>query len=282
VLGGTLACVDVVRQLGGSRWLALGYAFSPPLMTGVSASLAEPTAFALVMAGIALALRGRHLLAGLVLALGVLGREPSILIPVGFGLYALGSFDWKRGLSYLLPLVVPISWHLSIWARLGTLPSAQSPPNFGVPFGGAYYRLGLINGWHPPMLGEPIPTPNVLGESVIIVASSLVIVVGLLKILERRDVFAWLFWLQALLTLGTGPLVWADLYSYGRVLGLLYLTFGLVLLTNPRRAEKLPARLREWTTDVPGRAILAWRLSGPVTSLVTPAFPTMKRTEKQS
>src|SRR4051812_40463283 len=154
VLGGTVACLDLLRQLGASRWLVLAYAFSPPIMIGVSAMLAEPTSMALVVAGLALALRGRHRWAGAVLALAVLAREPSLLVPIGLGLYALGRLDWRRGAAYLLPLAAPAVWHLWILVRLGSLPSAQSPANFGVPFGGVYYRLGLLLGWHAPMLGE--------------------------------------------------------------------------------------------------------------------------------
>ncbi|MGE3269875.1 MAG: AZOBR_p60025 family cell surface glycopolymer formation protein [Chloroflexota bacterium] len=251
VLVGALATFDIVRQLGASRWLAVGYAFSPPVLIGVSASLAEPMALALVAVGVALAIRGKHWPAGIVLMLSVLAREPSILVPVAFGLYALARLDLRRGLAFLAPLSVPILWHLTILARLGSLPSAQSPSNFGVPFGGAYYRLGLLLGWHAPMLGEPVPTGNVWPEVVIILTSAAIVLLGLTKILERRDAFAWVLWLQALLALGTGPLVWADLYSYGRVLGLLYFAFGLGLLTHPRRTGQFPASLSEWTMPVP-------------------------------
>jgi len=282
VLGGTAACYDLLRQLGANRWLVLGYAFSPPILIGVTAVLAEPTSFALVAAGLALALRGRHRTAGVVLALAVLTREPSLLVPLGLGLYALGRWDWRRGAAYLLPLALPIGWHVWIWARLGVFPSAQSPTNFGVPFGGAYYRLGLLLGWHGPMLGEPVPSSNVLAEAAIVAVSAAIVVIGLMKVLERRDVFAWLLWLQAALALGTGPLVWADLYSYGRVLGLLYFTYGLMLLTDSRRRAWCPVRLHEWTTFVPGRAILLYHSFAPVTSFVAPAFSTMKRTERPS
>ena len=282
VLGGTVACFDLLRQLGGSRWLVLAYAFSPPILIGVTAVLAEPTSFALVAAGLALALRGRHRTAGVVLALAVLTREPSLLVPLGLGLYALGRWDWRRGAAYLLPVALPIGWHVWIWAKLGVFPSAQSPTNFGAPFGGAYYRLGLLLGWHGPMLGEPVPTNNVLAEAAIVAVSAAIVVIGLAKVLERRDAFAWLLWLQAALALGTGPLVWADLYSYGRVLGLLYFTYGLMLLTDSRRRAWCPVRLHEWTTFVPGRAILLYHSFAPVTSFVAPAFSTMKRTERPS
>lgn len=282
VLGGTLACIDLLQQLGASRWLALGFAFSPPMLIGVAAMLAEPTSLALVVAGLALALRGRHWPAGVVLALAVLAREPAILIPLGLGGYALLLARWRRGAAYLLPLILPIGWHLSILARLGSLPSAQSPTNFGVPFGGAYYRLGLLLGWHPPLLGEDAVPANVLPEATIILVSMAIVAIGLAKILERRDAFAWLLWLQAGLALGTGPLVWADLFSYGRVLGLLYFAYGLMLLTAPRRAPFWWPAVHEWTTSVPGRTIFSRQGDAPITLVVTPALSPLKRSEKST
>lgn len=282
VLGGTIACVDLLRALGANRWLALGYAFSPPVLIGVTAMLAEPLALALIVAGLALAVRGRHRPAGLALALAVLAREPSVLVPLGLGLYALALRDWRRGTAYLAPLAAPVAWHLSIMVRLGSLPSSQSPTNFGVPFGGMYYRFGLLVGWHPPLLGEPVPTGNVAAEAAIIATSAAIVVIGLTKILQRRDAFAWLLWLQAALALGTGPLVWADLYSYGRVLGLLYFAFGLAVLTAPHRAAAFSSHLRDWTTSVPGRTN-SGRVSGrPITPVETPPFSPMKRTENRS
>jgi hypothetical protein len=282
VVGGAVACLDLLKQLSASRWLVLAYAFSPPIMIGVSAMLAEPTSMALVVAGLALALRGRHRSAGVVLALAVLAREPSLLVPIGLGLYALGRLDWRRGAAYLLPLAAPAAWHLWILVRLGSLPSTQSQANLGVPFSGAYYRLGLLLGWHPPMLGEPVPSGNVAGEAIIVAASMAIVVLGLLKVFERRDVFAWQLWLQAALALGTTPLVWADLYSYGRVLGLLYFAFGLMVLTSPRRGHLLPARLHEWTTAVPDATKSVSPLIAAITSRMTPAFFTVKRSEKLS
>jgi hypothetical protein len=234
VLGGTVACYDLVRQLGGSRWLVLGYAFSPPILIGVTAMLAEPTSFALVAAGLALALRSRHRTAGVALALAVLAREPALLVPLGLGLYALARWDWKRAAAYLLPLALPTGWHVWIWAKLGDFPSAQSPTNFGVPFGGAAYRLGVLLGWQAPLLGEPRPD-EMLPELILMAASVALIVVGLLKIFRRRDVFAVQLWLQAAAVVGTSPLVWIGLGSYGRVLGLLYLFYGLAVLTERRR-----------------------------------------------
>jgi hypothetical protein len=227
---------------------------------------------ALVVAGLALAMRGRHWPAGIVLALAVLAREPSLLIPLGLGCYALARWDWRRGAAYLLPLTAPVAWHVWIWAKLGALPSAQSPTNFGIPFGGAYYRFGLLVGWHGPLYDETVPAANIVAESVIIVTSVLIILVGLTKILQRRDLFAWLLWLQAVLALGTSPLVWMDLYSYGRVLGLLYFAYAIMLLTSPRRGSRFPARIHEWTTVVPSRAILNYNSPAPSPHSARPRY----------
>jgi hypothetical protein len=277
VLLGTAATLDVLRTLGANRWLALAYAFSPPVLLGTLATLAEPTSFALVVGGIALALRRRHTLAGLTLALAVLAREPSILAPIGLGFYALGRLDWRRASRYLVPLALPIGWHLLIWYRLGSLPSAESPTNFGAPLGGALYRLGLLLGWHPPMLGEPVPSGNVFIEASIIVTCIAIIGVGLTKVLQRRDAFAWLLWLQAVLALFTGPLVWADLYSYGRVLGLLFICYGLVLLTAPERRSTVWMTHDDWTINVPAWAIFWQRVRSPVTLTLGQALSTLKR-----
>jgi hypothetical protein len=282
VVGGSAACFDLLRQLGGNRWLVLAYAFSPPILIGVTAMLAEPTSFALVAAGLALAVRGRHRPAGVVLALAVLAREPSLLVPLGLGLYALARLDWRRGAAYLAPLAAPIGWHVWIWLKLGAFPSTQSPTNFGVPFGGAFYRFGLLVGWHAPMLGEPVPSNNVAAEAAIIAVSVAIVVVGLTKVFQRRDAFAWLLWLQAGLALGTGPLVWADLYSYGRVLGLLYFMYALMLLTDSKRSTVFPTRLREWTTFVPTTGGRWYRAPTPIPSPVSAPFSLVKRPENVS
>ena len=245
VLAGTAASVWLSRALGASRWLALAYAFSPPVLIGFAACLAEPTAFALVVLGLALAVRGRHGWAGVALAVGTLAREVSLLVPLCFALHALAGRDVRRALAYLLPLALPLAWHAWIWYALGALPALQSPPNFGLPFGGMAYRAGLLLGWQAPLLGElPTDRPPVV-ELAIIATSAAIMVSGLTVVLRRRDVLAWQLWTQAALALFTGPLVWADLHSYGRVLGLLYLTYGLVVVTGRRPAPAPKLRLAD-------------------------------------
>ena len=237
VLAGTAASVSLLRALGASRWLALGYAFSPPVLIGFSACLAEPTAFALVVLGLALAVRGRHGRAGVVLAVGTLAREVSLLIPLCFAVHALATRDLRRALAYLLPLALPLGWHVWVWHALGALPALQSPPNFGLPFGGVAYRAGLLLGWQAPLMGELPLDRSPVAELAVIATSVAVILAGLTVVFRRRDVLAWQLWAQAALALCTGPLVWADLHSYGRVLGLLYLTYGLVVVTGRRRTS---------------------------------------------
>ena len=241
VLAGTAAAASLLRTIGASRWLALLYAFSPPVLIGFAAGLAEPTAFALIMAGLALALRGRHGWAGVALAAGTLAREVTLLVPLCFALYALGARrDIRQSLVYLVPLAVPVAWHVWIWYSLGTLPMLQSPPNFGVPFGGASYRAGLLLGWGSPAFGETAPLRPPAVELTIIATSVLIVLSGLTILLRRRDVLAWQLWAQAVLALCTGPVVWADLHSYGRVLGLLFVMYGLVVLTG--RAHRVARR----------------------------------------
>jgi hypothetical protein len=87
---------------------------------------------------------------------------------------------------------------------------------------------------------------------------------------------------QAGLAAFTSEAIWADLYSYGRALGLLYFAFGLMLLTNPRRAHLFPSRLHEWTMPVPDATILGRWMPFPVPSSVAPSFSTMRRSAKRS
>jgi hypothetical protein len=107
-------------------------------------------------------------------------------------------------------------------------------------------------------------------------------VVGLTKVLQRRDVFAWLFWMQAVLALFTGPLVWADLYSYARVLGLLYLCYGLVPLTTPNRLGASESVRADWTIAVPDWTIFRARWRVPITLLPRRSLSTLKRHEHRT
>ena len=237
VLVGTAAAVDIASSLGVSRWLALGFAFSPAVLIGMIADLAEPTAYALVIVGVALHLRNRHGGAGLVLALGTLARESSLLVPLGFALHAAARRAWGRAVAYALPLAIPLAWHLWVWARLGALPTVQAPTNFGLPLSGALYRAGLLLGLQPPLLGETLPDGTAT-ELFVLAATVAVMLLGLVKIFRRREVFVVLLWLQSVAALCTGPLVWNGVASYSRVAGLLYLFYGLVLLTGPRHRAR--------------------------------------------
>lgn len=239
-LVGTALAVDILRSLGKSRWLALAYAFSPPILIGLTADLAEPLAFALIAGGIALYLRGRHGWAGLVFAFAALAREVSLLVPLAFAAHAVFRRSWREALASLLPLAMPVAWHLVIWARLGALPSAQTPPNFGAPFSGALYRIGTKVQLQPAIFGEPPTTGDATLEVAGIVLTMALILVSLLKILSRRDVFAVQLWVQALLALFTAPVVWLDVHSHGRVLGLFFLFYGLAALTAPLRVPRQP------------------------------------------
>ena len=234
-LVGTLASVAVLRSLGANRWLALGFAFSPAVIIGLIADLAEPTAFALIAVGLALHLRARHRAAGLALALATLAREVSLLVPLGFALHAAIRRAWREAAAYALPMAIPAAWHLWVWLKLGSLPMLQSPANFGPPFAGALYRAGLLLGLQTPRFGEP-PTDTPIPELILIGLTVALVLLGLLTILRRQDVFAVQLWLQAAAALCTSPLVWIGLGSYARVLGLLYLFYALVVLTSRRKA----------------------------------------------
>jgi hypothetical protein len=239
VLVGTVASSYILSALGPAwssgprRWLALTFAFSPAVFLGTIADLAEPTSFAIIAVGLALHLAGRHRGAGLTLAIATLGRETSALVSLGFVLDALRERGWQRAAAYALPLALPIGWHLWLWHRLGALPAMQSPSNFGLPLSGPLYRAGVILGLRPSLIDEPVvasPWPELL----IIGSSVAIILLGLARLIRRRDAFSLQFGLQAAAALCTTPLVWIGLGSYARVLGLLYLFFGFSFLWDRR------------------------------------------------
>jgi hypothetical protein len=232
-LVGTAATVALLRSLGARPVLALGFAFSPAIVLGLIADLAEPTSLALVAVGLALYLRDRHRAAGLALALATLAREVTALVPLGFAAHAAARRQWRRAAVYALPLALPVAWHLWVWARLGALPFSQSPANFGPPLSGALYRAAALLKLQPPLLDTALPD-NPWPELLVVGVSVFLILAGLVVMLRRRDALALQLFIQAAAVLCTSPFVWIGLGSYARVLGLLYLFYGLVVLTNKR------------------------------------------------
>jgi hypothetical protein len=232
-VAGTVASAIVLRSLQRRTWGALLFAYCPAVLLGVMGGLAEPTALALLAVGFALYLHGRHRQAGVTLGLAALARETSALISIGFVLDACRRRIWGQAAHYAVPLVIPLAWHLWVWHRLGALPAAQGPANFGPPFGGPLYRAGVLLGTRATIVDEA-PASFPWPELGFVAISALIIIAGLLWIFRRRDVFTIQFWLQAILAVWTTPLVWVGIPSYGRVLGPLYLTFGLVLASTGR------------------------------------------------
>jgi hypothetical protein len=233
-IAGTLATASVLRKLRIQPWAALLFAYNPAMLIGVIGDLAEPVALALLAAGFALYLSGRHRTSGIALAFATLARETSAIASLGFAIDAARRRAGKEVAAYLLPLVLPVAWHLSVWYRLGALPMAQSPGNFGWPFGGAWYRIGFLLGFRAPIVNEP-PVLNPWPELTIVAVSVAAIVLGLVWIVRHRDVFAIQYWLQALAAVCTTAQVWVGVSSYGRVLGPLYLVCGLALASGWRR-----------------------------------------------
>jgi hypothetical protein len=99
------------------------------------------------------------------------------------------------------------------------------------------------------MFGEPPPTGDVTLEIAGIVLTMALIVLSLLKPLSRRDVFAFQLWAQAALALFTAPVVWLDVHSHGRVLGLFFLFYALATLTAPGRVPGQPDPERRAASD---------------------------------
>ncbi|HEX5108477.1 MAG TPA: hypothetical protein VFV95_08530 [Vicinamibacterales bacterium] len=237
-IAGTIATGVVLRTLRIQPWAALLFAYNPAMVIGVIGDLAEPVALALLATGFALYVSGRHRTAGTALAFATLAREASAIVSIGFAIDAVRRRASKEVAAYLLPLALPIAWHLSVWYRLGALPMAQSPGNFGWPFSGVAYRIGFLLGLRAPIVNEP-PVANPWPELTIVAVSGAAIVVGLVWIVRHRDVFAIQYWLQAAMAVCTTSLVWVGVSSYGRVLGPFYLACGLAVAAAWKR-QSLP------------------------------------------
>jgi len=115
------------------------------LLTSVSRDTAEPVACALLLAGL-LAIRYRHsVLAGVLLAFGVLTRETVIVAAGAVAAVRLVAICRRRqrigrpDLAWLLPAAAFITWEVVVRAVTGSFPlDADDDRNAGTPFIAAY------------------------------------------------------------------------------------------------------------------------------------------------
>jgi hypothetical protein len=232
----TAAAVAITRTLGARPTFSLWVLLSPSIFVGLIADLAEPTAVACLVLGVALYLRGRLGWAGLALALATLAREVSGAVPAIFAAHALWRRRWRQAALYLAPLALPALWHLWVGVRYGGLPLLKANPNFGFPLSGALYRAGVLLGLTDPLLGPRQP-PDPFPELLIVVASVALLLSGLLRLRRHRDDQSLQLALQSASVLATEASSRVAVGSYSRVVGIPLLLAGLCWLMDRQQAK---------------------------------------------
>ncbi len=144
-LVGGWAVHRLARRNGWSRWVLAGYLANTGLIFCVFRTLAEPVAMALCLAGI-LAWRGhagrlkRALGAGC-FALGVLAREPFVIVPL-----SVAAWEWiaeKRSLRRAAALVIATVLPFLIWLSYLHVRLPSSPPYYHAIDSGSIVERGI-------------------------------------------------------------------------------------------------------------------------------------------
>jgi hypothetical protein len=115
------------------------------LLTSVSRDTAEPVACAFLLAGLLAVRRGRPVLAGLLLAFGVLTRETVLVAVAAIAAVRLATLlrhrQWpaRPDFAWLLPAIAFPAWELTCRFAAGTVPLlADGDQNAGTPFVAAF------------------------------------------------------------------------------------------------------------------------------------------------
>ncbi|MFN8623970.1 MAG: hypothetical protein U0869_24775 [Chloroflexota bacterium] len=134
----------LAAALGASPWLGLLVALGPGFLVSVTVDTAEPTAMALVAAGLLLWLRDKRWAAGVALLGATFAREIGVLIALGVALVELAAWwrarearppfrHWLRRVSPLaLAPVLYLAWWGWLRLRLGAWPTFE-PSNLDWP-----------------------------------------------------------------------------------------------------------------------------------------------------
>jgi hypothetical protein len=128
------------RDRGWSGWWALAVGLTPGFLLATMRDLSDPLAAASMLAGLLAWRRERRWLAGALLTVAVLAREPMVLAVVAVAIDA--AFGWWRSRSephnlrrtvmrvwpvLLIPTLAFVGWQIYIDARFGTNVLSSSP-----------------------------------------------------------------------------------------------------------------------------------------------------------
>lgn len=253
--------------LGGPPWAGLLVAFSPGLLYAATVSTTETFGAALVLCALLAWQRGRWAVAGLLLAMCCLDKEPYIALPVGLAVWELvrarGS-HWKvvdlRAKLFALAVgpSLLLVWLSYVHERFGSWAAGGAPGNVGRPIAGWLETFGLgkqlsTGSFDQSQIGA-MTAPVLVALAALLVAAAVVAV-------RMRSVIAGPFLLLAAVTSCDG---WRTLlypHEMMRIPAVVTLVAALVLLTARSRCQdSVSSSARSGSSD---RSDLASDRAGP-------------------
>lgn len=241
----------IALHFGRPAWLGLAFVLYPGLAFSYVRDLAEILTAAWLLAGILSALRGRHLMAALLMSAAVATRETALLVPAAMGMVLLARFIGERDLRthpwplYLLPLATYLGIALWVGLNWGQPSISGGLGNLGVPLAGLF---GFVQ--ENIRFAAPQQFMNMAAFALCMAA----LVAGALSFRAGRAGREWqLAWLlYAVLVLCLTRVIWLDYGEFLRAFTELWvLTIVLVL------ASVLP-----WQRLAAGMLFAGWVLFG--------------------
>jgi hypothetical protein len=218
-----------------SWWGALP-ALCPGFVVTLALDLTEIVELTLVLVGVWLLLRQRHVGAALCLTLAVLTRESALLVPVALAL--VWARDRLRGVGqqqpaalFAVPIATYVAWQGLLWWRWQSLPFRGNSGNIGLPLAGLAQYVGRLAPWSRP------------ADAVWLLEMLALVMFGLgvlAALRERRSplwlCLAWLLYSLLLACLGTS--VWGEDIGSLRAITEWYV-LGTVLLMRSSAKPRL-------------------------------------------
>lgn len=239
---------SVAKHFGRHAWLGLIFALYPGFAFSYTRDLAEILTAAWLLAGILSALRGRHLAAALLMAMGVATRETALLVPAAVGLVVLMRYIGDRELRvnpwplYLIPLVTWLAIGTWMWASWGQVSLTGGVGNLGPPLVGMT-RFVLEN-WHLQSLFHQI---NMVAFGLCLGT----MIIGAAVVRKSRAgiewKLGWLFYLMLVLSLTT--VIWVGYGEFLRAFSEFWILTCLLVLASTLRLQRVfaSAVIIAWT-----------------------------------
>jgi hypothetical protein len=234
-VGGTLA-----RDLGHSALTGLLFVAYPGFVYALGFHLAEIMASALLLGGILCLRRGRPLSAALLLALAVLTRETTLVVPIGMAV----TFAWQAFrrqsksipaggfLACLVPLMAATAWQTylhHVWGHFSV--ESGSENNLRLPFVGLFSQRTAFS----PASGAGLFRLVSLGLIVLIITISLFVLRRSSSPLHEKVALVLAIVIVTLLS----GFIWAGATSFMRACTEAYLLATLMILSD-RRSRMVP------------------------------------------